>query len=265
MPRAAVLSVHARVRQNAPEASGGSGVHLTWARASCLRDRRGRSATFTLGRLPTIQPACARARRQPIASKAATRFGEAGHGMGIAPNALRYAAATGRVLIRWDGARQPTGLDRAGADVEPRDARRELARRFLHASGPGTARFGDGPGSSRSRRRRSVADLADELTAVRADRERLDPDGRRALLHRPRAPDSYRRPPSPDGDATPSTRAWNGSSSSRTPSAGRRSGRRGSGPAPCSSAARSEAWRRADADVHDPDAGPPRGCPTSGS
>ena len=31
--------------------------------------------------------------------------GEAGRGMGVHPNSLRYAAPTGTVLIRWDGAR----------------------------------------------------------------------------------------------------------------------------------------------------------------
>ena len=35
-------------------------------------------------------------------------YGEAGRGLGEHPNRLRYAAPTGTVLIRWDGARQPT-------------------------------------------------------------------------------------------------------------------------------------------------------------
>jgi hypothetical protein len=33
---------------------------------------------------------------------------EAGHGLGENPNRFRYAAPTGTVLIRWDGARAPT-------------------------------------------------------------------------------------------------------------------------------------------------------------
>ena len=30
-------------------------------------------------------------------------YGAAGEGMGVNPNSLRYAAATGTVLIRWEG------------------------------------------------------------------------------------------------------------------------------------------------------------------
>ena len=54
-------------------------------------------------------------------------------------------------------------------DVEPREVRRELARRFLHVSGPGTAAgFGDWAGIKPKRAAAIVADLADELTAVRS-------------------------------------------------------------------------------------------------
>jgi hypothetical protein len=35
-------------------------------------------------------------------------YWEAGRALGVHPNSLRYAAATGRVLIRWEGARWPT-------------------------------------------------------------------------------------------------------------------------------------------------------------
>jgi hypothetical protein len=51
---------------------------------------------------------------------------------------LRYAAATGTVLIRWDGARQPTVWTVPPPDIDPRDARLELARRYLHVYGPAT-------------------------------------------------------------------------------------------------------------------------------
>ena len=54
-------------------------------------------------------------------------------------NRLRYAAPTGTVLIRWDGARQPTIWTVPRPEVDPRDARLELARRFLHVFGPTTA------------------------------------------------------------------------------------------------------------------------------
>jgi hypothetical protein len=51
---------------------------------------------------------------------------------------LRYAAQTGTVLIRWDGARQPTVWTVPRPDVDPGDARLELARRYLHIFGPAT-------------------------------------------------------------------------------------------------------------------------------
>jgi hypothetical protein len=51
---------------------------------------------------------------------------------------LRYAAPTGTVLLSWDGARQPTIWTVPPPEVDPRDARLELARRFLHVFGPAT-------------------------------------------------------------------------------------------------------------------------------
>jgi hypothetical protein len=59
--------------------------------------------------------------------------------LGIHPNAIRYAAPTGRVRIRWDGARQPTVWMTPAPGVDPREARLELARRYLHVFGPTTA------------------------------------------------------------------------------------------------------------------------------
>jgi hypothetical protein len=65
-------------------------------------------------------------------------FGEAGRALGGHPNQLRYAAPTGTVLIRWEGARQPTVWTVPRPEVDPRDARLELARRYLHVFGPTT-------------------------------------------------------------------------------------------------------------------------------
>jgi hypothetical protein len=66
-------------------------------------------------------------------------YGEAGRALGHNPNRLRYAAPTGTVLIRWDGARQPIVWTVPPPEVDPRDARLELARRYLHVFGPTTA------------------------------------------------------------------------------------------------------------------------------
>jgi hypothetical protein len=63
---------------------------------------------------------------------------ELGQGLGMHPYRLRYAAPTGTVLNRWEGARQPTVWTVPPPEVDPRDARSELARRYLHVFGPAT-------------------------------------------------------------------------------------------------------------------------------
>ena len=97
------------------------------------------------------------------------KYGEAGDGLGeINANRLRYAATTGRVLIRWDGARQPTIWTVPAPDVDPRDARLELARRYLHVFGPGTAAgFAQWAGIGPAGGRAAFEALAGSLTAVR--------------------------------------------------------------------------------------------------
>jgi hypothetical protein len=65
--------------------------------------------------------------------------GEVGREMRVHPNSLRYAAPTGRVLLRWDGARQSVVWTAPAPNMDPRHARLELARRFLHVFGPATA------------------------------------------------------------------------------------------------------------------------------
>ena len=99
---------------------------------------------FTLGRL--TDDAAKRHAAEELADQLEAfldgrrmKFGEAGRGLGRQPNALRYAAPTGRVVMRWDGARQPTIWMVPRPDVDPADARLELVRRYLHVLGPGTA------------------------------------------------------------------------------------------------------------------------------
>jgi hypothetical protein len=63
----------------------------------------------------------------------------AARGMGARhPNELRYAAPTGTILIRWDGARQPDIWNVPAPEMGPHEARLELARRYLHVFGPAT-------------------------------------------------------------------------------------------------------------------------------
>jgi hypothetical protein len=100
-------------------------------------------AIFTLGRLPergatrrTAEDLAARLRGR--LGEAAVPYGEAGAALGEPPNRLRYAALTGTVAMRWDGARQPTIRVVPPPELGAREARLELARRYLHVFGPAT-------------------------------------------------------------------------------------------------------------------------------
>ena len=201
MPRAAVLSVHARVEDTPADVWEDAAFIQTWgprfsAYVVAAEDR----AVFTLGRLPDDPGGLRRAittadRLEAFLAGRSMRFGEAGHGMGIVPNSLRYAATTGRVLIRWDGARQPTIWTIPPPDVEPREARLELARRFFHASGPGAAAgFSSWAGIKPKRAIAIVDDLAGELRTVRT------PIGEGWILASDEA--SFRRGPLEPPDAT---------------------------------------------------------------
>jgi hypothetical protein len=174
MPRAAVLSIHARVEGTGPDTwEDPSLVQLWGPRFSAYVVPARDFAAFSLGRLPGDT----RGRR--VAEDLASRldaflagrtmtYGEAGNGLGEIPNALRYAATTGRVLIRWEGARQPTIWTVPAPDVDPRDARFELARRYLHVFGPSTAAgFAQWAGIGSAGGRAAFEGLADSLTPVR--------------------------------------------------------------------------------------------------
>src|SRR5437667_386048 len=85
------------------------------------------------------------------------------------PNAFRYAAAPGTVLIRWDGARRPDIWTVPRPATTPHDARLELARRYLHVYGPATAEaFGRWAGAGFGPRDGDLAfaALGDELLPV---------------------------------------------------------------------------------------------------
>jgi Winged helix DNA-binding domain len=59
--------------------------------------------------------------------------------MGVQHNSLRYAVPTATVLLSWDGARQPVVWTVPPPDMDPQQARLELARRYLQVFGPATA------------------------------------------------------------------------------------------------------------------------------
>jgi hypothetical protein len=144
MPRAASLSLHARVEGSQPLTWEDPSLVQLWgpryqAYVVAARDLAG----FSLGRLPDEDGA--RRIAQDLAARLRAfldgrrmTYGEAGRALGEHPNRLRYAAPTGTVVMRWDGARQPTVWTVPPPEVDPRDARLELARRYLHVFGPGT-------------------------------------------------------------------------------------------------------------------------------
>src|SRR4051812_23442669 len=114
MPRAAALSIHARVQRTEPSTwEDPSLVQLWGPRFSVFVVAAADLAVFSLGRYPDDP------RQRAVAEDLATRlrdllgdqrmtYGEAGRALGERDaNRLRYATTTGTVLLRWEGARQP--------------------------------------------------------------------------------------------------------------------------------------------------------------
>ncbi len=174
MPRAALLSIHARVEGTQPSTWEDPSLVQLWgprfsAYVVAARDR----AIFSLGRLP--DDATARqladdlaARLHALLDGRRLTYGEAGRALGVHPNALRYAAPTGTVVIRWDGARQPTVWTVPRPEIDPSDARLELARRYLHIFGPATAQaFAGWAGIAAAAGSAAFEALVGSLTPVR--------------------------------------------------------------------------------------------------
>jgi Winged helix DNA-binding domain len=159
VPRSALLSIHARVEGTTPSTWEDPSLVQLWGPRYVVFVVAARDlAVFSLGVLP--DDAKGRRKAEETAARlhaflAGRRmtYGEAGRGLGVHPNSLRYGAPTGRILIRWEGARLPAVWTVAAPELEPREARLELARRHLHVYGPaspqGFARWaGLGPRSA---------------------------------------------------------------------------------------------------------------------
>src|SRR5215213_2415748 len=145
MPRAALLSIHARMAGTEPETWEDPSLIQIWgSRFSAYVVAKHDLAVFTLGRLP--DESGPRKRAQDIAARLQLalagrrmRYGAAARAMGAKhPNQLRYAAPTGTVVIRWDGSHQPDVWNVPAPDIDPHEARLELARRYVHIFGPAT-------------------------------------------------------------------------------------------------------------------------------
>jgi len=145
MPRAALLSIHARMAGTQPASWEDPSLVQVWGpRFSAYVVAKRDLAVFTLGRLPDESGPLKRAQdigarlRSALAGRRIAQ-GAAARAMGAQhANQLRYAAPTGTVLIRWDGSRQPDIWNVPAPEMDPHRARLELARRYLQVFGPTT-------------------------------------------------------------------------------------------------------------------------------
>jgi hypothetical protein len=173
MPRAAQLSLHARVDGVEPSTWEHPSLAQLWGpRYSTYVVPKRDFALFSLGRLP--DDAKSRLRAERIAERLHAHLDgrrmtdrEAAGALGIG-YAIRYAATTGTVAIRWEGARAPTVWGVDAPEIDPAAACRELARRYLHIFGPATADgFARWAGISRRAAASAFASLVGSLLAVR--------------------------------------------------------------------------------------------------
>ncbi|HEY2354980.1 MAG TPA: crosslink repair DNA glycosylase YcaQ family protein [Gaiellaceae bacterium] len=138
MPRAALLSIHARVEGAHAEIWDDDAFVQVWGpRFAVYVVPAGDHALFTLGRHPDDARGRKRAEANAVRLRAVLD-GHPGEDEGDTGPRLRYATTTGMFLIRWEGARAPRIWTVPRPAIDPLDARRELARRYLHVFGPGT-------------------------------------------------------------------------------------------------------------------------------
>ena len=175
MPRAALLSLHARVKDVTPSSWEHASLAQIWgprwsAYVVAARD----AAIFTRGRMPDDESE--RARFEELAERVdghlagrKVPFGAVAEPLRLRHhNYVRHATVTGRLRIRWEGARQPTLWTVPTPKLTYRGARLELARRYLHVFGAGTpASFGVWAGVGPASARSAFDGLARSLTAVR--------------------------------------------------------------------------------------------------
>jgi Winged helix DNA-binding domain len=174
MPRAALVSIHARVEGAGPASWEDPALVQLWGpRYSAYVVAAEDLAVFSLGRLPEDEKGRRRAEDAAARVRAHTRggrmrYGDVGAGLGVNANSLRYGATTGTILMRWDGARQPVIWTVPPPGIDPLEARLELARRYLHVFGPTTAAaFAKWAGISGRSGRAAFDALRPSLVAVR--------------------------------------------------------------------------------------------------
>ena len=174
MPRAALLSIHARVEGTKPSTWEDPSLVQVWGPRYNVYVVAARDLpVFTLARLP--DGGKTRRKAEDLAERLRTflggarlRYDEAGQALGVHGNALRYAALTGTLAIRWEGARLPVVWMVPPPAIDPAHATLELARRFVHVFGPATPQgFAKWAGIGARQAVRAFDELAGELIPVR--------------------------------------------------------------------------------------------------
>ncbi len=193
MPRAALLSIHARMEGTGPSTWDDPSLVQVWGPRYHVYVVDARDlAVFTLGRLPdagrtrrTAEDLAARL--HALLSGRRMPYDDAGQALAVHPNALRYAALTGTVAIRWEGAGRPTVWTVPTPEIDAAEATRELARRFVHVFGPtGAEAFARWAGMPPRQAARAFLELDGEFVPVRT------PFGEARLLARDEA--AFREP-----------------------------------------------------------------------
>jgi Winged helix DNA-binding domain len=172
-PRAGLLALHARADGVAPDAWEAPELAQVWLRQADHLVPREDAGVFTVGARPrdptwagavdSLADAALAALPAPgAAGRRDTRAVANALPELPAPVLLRAVGVSGRVLIRWDTrTTELVPVELPGCD--PAEARRELARRFLHRLGPaGAAHFARWAGVPRA----DAAATWDELDAA---------------------------------------------------------------------------------------------------
>lgn len=172
-PRAALLSLHARVQKVEPSAWEDPALVQVWFRGADYVIPRKDAAVFTIGALP----------RDPEQVSAlnhlADRVLEVLGGQPRPPKdvaeklkdlensfLIRSVCRTGKIHIRWDASRIDLVPAKA-PKVDPEKARLELARRFLHWIGPaGILHFAKWAGISPLDAQKTWESIQDDLVHV---------------------------------------------------------------------------------------------------
>lgn len=145
MPRAALLSIHARVADITAGSWEDPNLVQVWGpRFSVFVVVAVDLGLFSVTLLSDEPRGRERAERlaaqlHDLLDDGVESLEEAGRRAGVHPNAFRYAADTGTPLIRGDGARRPRIFACPPPEIDPGEARSELTRRYLHVFAPTTA------------------------------------------------------------------------------------------------------------------------------